>query len=468
MRQQIRWLWFGMATSLVPMVLVTATVGTGATLAAEQVDRHMTGHLLLVFAGAIFPSSVSAAWLLSAQPDPDTLIRRTFVYGALTSIVVFGSICLVVVPAFFYEELGAVYVLVIVCAWAVTGLPLQQFLQRTINRLLYGQRDDPIAVLNSLGQRLELGSPETVLETIVETVATTLKLPAAAILPPGEGQPLASVGTFELEPVSIPIVHQGVQVGVLAVSPRARDEPLQEQDHDVLRLVARQAAPTVRAVQLNHELRRSRQQIVTGREEERRRIRRDLHDGLGPALASIAMQADTARAVVTEDPETARQLLIAVTQQAEDVVHEVRRLVYELRPPALDELGLVGAIERLARQGQSATLAIHVEADALPPMGAAVEVAVYRIVAEALTNVGRHANATCAAVILRLTGSQLAVTIEDDGGGLAAPVSQGIGLQSIRDRAGELGGRVSIESSPGKGTTVRLQLPLPGAVGERE
>jgi signal transduction histidine kinase len=364
------------------------------------------------------------------------------------------------VGALLYFELGVVYFLLLVSAWAVVGVPVQQFVQRNVNRLMYGRRDEPMAVLQSLGERLELGSPETVLHAIVETVATTLKLPRVEIRTEG-GLSLAAVGASDLDPMSLPIVHQGEQVAELVVSPRARDEALQEQDHAVLRLIARQAAPTVSAVQLNQALRRSRQEILLGREEERRRIRRDLHDGLGPALAAIAMQADTARAVVDDDPTLTRELLNAITGQAEDVVQEVRRLVYELRPPALDELGLFGAVERLAAQQSSGSLHVTVGGErSLPALDAAVEVGAFRIVSEALTNVARHSGANLCTVEFTPQARHLGVVIEDNGRGLPDSFTPGIGLRSMQERAAEVGGSATIERRAPHGTRVTVSLPL--------
>jgi signal transduction histidine kinase len=281
-----------------------------------------------------------------------------------------------------------------------------------------------------------------------------------------EGTILASTGELKLAPVSVPILHQGEREGELLASPRARDEALDERDIEVLRLVARQAGPTVRAVQLTHELRRSRQEIVTSREEERRRIRRDLHDGLGPALAAIAMQVDTARAIVDDDPIGARDLLEAVTTQAEDVVSEVRRLVYDLRPPALDQLGLVGAVERLARQTSSPSLAVEVIADAtLQRLDAATEVATYRIVSEALTNAARHSGASTCIVRLSHGDGELVVVVEDDGVGIGSDIVRGIGLKSMEERAAEVGGEVAVEARPGGGTRVTGRFPMTASGG---
>ncbi len=465
--QQIRWCWYGLGATAVGVALAAGTVGTAANLSADDIDRHMTGHALAALLGLVFPATIWAAWLHGGEPDPDTLIRRTLVYGGLTAIVLGASILVVVLPVFLYPELGPVYALAMISVWAVVGLQLQGYLQRLVNRWLYGQRDEPMAVLNDLGSRLELGAPETILATIVETVASTLKVPAVAIQAE-DGAILVGAGSSDFESTSVPIVHQREQVGRIVASRRSRDEPLNDRDMEILRLVARQAGPTVRAVQLNQELRRSRRDILTSREEERRRIRRDLHDGLGPALAAIAMQADTARAVVRENPDAAEQLLITVTNDARDVVQEVRRLVYDLRPPALDELGLVGAIERVARQHSSGTLDIRVQAaDGLPPGDAAVEVAIYRIVSEALTNVVRHSAATECVVNIAFIRAPLHegydVTVEDNGCGLDPKAPFGLGIRSMIERAGEVSGEVTVSKREAGGTTVRLLVPHIGS-----
>jgi signal transduction histidine kinase len=463
-RQQVRWCWYGIGASTIALALVAGALGTRATLGADEIDRHMTAHALSVLAGLVFPAALWAGWLHSGGPDPDTLIRRTLVYGGLTAIVVGASIVFVILPVFLYPALGGVYALAMISVWAVVGLQLQVYLQRLVNRLLYGQREEPMSILNDLGGRLELGAPETILSTIVETVASALKLPGVTI-EAADGAVLASSGTSELQATSVPVVHQREQVGRILAHRRSRDEPLNEHDLEVLRLVARQAGPTVRAVQLNQELRRSRRDILTSREEERRRIRRDLHDGLGPALAAIAMQADTARAIVREDPAAAEQLLEAVTKDARDVVAEVRRLVYDLRPPALDELGLAGAIERLALQHATESLRVRVvAAPGLPPMDAATEVAVYRIVSEALTNVVRHSGSSVCTVRIGLDETtqptRYTVAVEDNGCGLSPAALPGIGLRSMTERAGEVSGEVTVANRPEGGTIVSVRVPV--------
>jgi signal transduction histidine kinase len=265
-------------------------------------------------------------------------------------------------------------------------------------------------------------------------------------------------GSGDQEPVDYPLIHHGEVVGRLLVGRRGPDEPFSVADERLLRGFARQAGMAVHAVQLMSDLQRSRQRLVAAREEERLRLRRDLHDGLGPALASIVWQADSARDVVYTDPSGAEQLLESSIEQAQLALADIRRLVYGLRPPALDELGLVGALEQAAQQHQQT--AVTIEAPALlPSLPAAVEVAAYRIVQEALKNAVDHGNAEHCAVCLAVDGS-LRLTVRDDGTGLPQVVTPGVGMVSMRERAEELGGTFAIHQRPGGGTEVVVSLPV--------
>jgi signal transduction histidine kinase len=220
----------------------------------------------------------------------------------------------------------------------------------------------------------------------------------------------------------------------------------------------------VHAADLTTQLQRSRERLVTAREEERRRIRRDLHDGLGPVLAGIAMQLDAARRLTRRDQDAADQLLQHLREQTQAAIADIRRLVYELRPPALDDLGLAGA---LARHAASCSTPggpqVSVDADpGLPALPAAVEVAAYRIATEAVTNITRHAGARTATVTLAAADGVLLVEVADDGRGISPGHRAGVGLISMRERAEELGGSCTVAPRPGGGTLVSARLPLAG------
>jgi signal transduction histidine kinase len=260
------------------------------------------------------------------------------------------------------------------------------------------------------------------------------------------------------------------------VRPRAGDDAFTAADRQLLEDLTHQIGVAAHAVQLTDEalqlsadLQRSRERLVTTREEERRRLHRDLHDGLGPTLGSLALKLDVASDLVERDPATARTLLGSLKTQAQSALADIRRLVYALRPPALDELGLLGAIDESAAQHSSNGLHVSVEAPGrLPPLPAAVEVAAYRIVQEALTNVSRHAGASACVVRLALEEADgtLRLQIRNDGRGLLPERGRGVGVASMRERAAELGGECVVESFSAGGTQVRASLPCkPGTGG---
>jgi len=255
----------------------------------------------------------------------------------------------------------------------------------------------------------------------------------------------------------------------LLLAPRAPGESFSSADRRLLDDLAREAGVAIYAVRLTtnlqrmtEDLQRSREHLVNTREEERRRIRRDLHDGLGPTLASLSQLIDTARILVKRDPDAVVTLLGDVKDQIKLTITDIRRLVYALRPPVLDELGLVSAIsEHIGRYNQPNGLEVLINApDRLPLLPAAVEVAAYHIALEAVTNVARHAQARNCRIRLSLE-SGLCLEITDDGDGLPADFHAGVGLTSMRERAAELGGEFKIESRPAHGTRVWVRLPLP-------
>jgi signal transduction histidine kinase len=364
---------------------------------------------------------------------------------------------------------------------AVVFQPLRGRLQRGVNRLMYGERDDPYAVISRLGKRLEAAiEPEAALETVVETIAQALKLPYVAILLAEEGQfrTAAAYGSPAGEPEALPLVYQREEVGRLVLSPRAPGETFSDADRALLEDLARQAEVAVHAVRLTTDLQRSREQLVAGREEERRRLRRDLHDGLGPTLASLALRLDAARKLVRRKPGDAEELLSRLKDQTQDTVGDVRRLVYGLRPPALDDLGPLAAVRQqaaghgfVAHDGSPPDEAIEkgrvvfaLEAsEDLLPLPAAVEVAAYRIIQEAMTNVARHAHARTCRVRLSVdqTGGVLELETTDDGVGMPEDRRAGVGLSSMRERAEELGGTLVVEPGPKGGTRVLARLPVP-------
>jgi len=401
--------------------------------------------------------------------DINLLINRALVYGLLAAIIV-GVYLIIVryVGVATDEEIGELAIALLVPAVIVfLAQPIRHRLQHGVNQLMYGERDDPYAVLSDLSQRLEATlAPEAVLPTIVETVAQALKLPYVAItIRQGNGFALAAAhGSPAGNPLTLPLVHQGATIGQLLVAPHASDASFSPVDWRLLQGIAHQAGVAAHGVRLTADLQCSREQLVTAREEERRRLQRDLHDGLGPGLASLTLKLDTARNLLAHDPAAASALLRELKAQTQAIVVDVRRLVYDLRPLALDQLGLVCAIrEYAASLSDHDELQVSIEApEHLPSLPAAVEVVAYRIVQEALTNVMRHAQARTCTIRFQLddTPPLLYLEIRDDGRGLPPNYRPGMGMHSMRERAAELGGTCVIASLPSGGTLVWARLPL--------
>jgi signal transduction histidine kinase len=488
-RQQTKWVIFGITAGLVGFLGIGIALDWMAPtpISAGVLAAFMVGFALCYLAMMLIPLAIGIAMLRHHLFDVDVLINRTLVYGVLTACVV-GIYVLIVgsLGALFQTRGNLLIALLATGLVAVLFQPLRDRLQRAVNRLLYGERDDPYAVLTRLGQRLEATlAPDTVLPTIVQTVTEALKLPYAALALNGPAglTVVATHGTPAATPLQLPLAYQNQPVGELRLAPRAAGEAFSSADRRLLDDLARHAGVAAYAVRLtadlrrvNAELQRSRARLVATREEERRRLRRDLHDGLGPALAAQTLKVGTAKYLVTRDPAAAEALLTELEADIGAALAEIRHVVYNLRPPALDELGLVGAIRASAAQyhpryahagvgDEMGGLRVVVEApEPLAPLPAAVEVAAYRIVHEALANVVRHAHAQTCHIQLALMAQDeqmlLCLDITDDGRGLPRARRQGVGLVAMRERAAELGGTCVVTPGPINGTCVSAHLPL--------
>jgi signal transduction histidine kinase len=465
-RQQLKWVIVGLAGFI--SIAVAVLEPLDALLTSRAVGMDPARALLL----SVIQDTIFQAILLFIP-----------VYGALTGIIVSAFVVMVGLLGTLFQASGNSIIAII-----ATGLvallfnPLRQRLQRGVNHLMYGERDEPYAALSRLGRRLEASlTPEAVLPTVVTTVRETLKLPYVAIYlqQDSHGYKIVAeaaspslrienrrirVPGMEREGRCIPLIHQGETLGYIVLGPRAPNEAFSSTDLHLLEDLASQVGVAVHAVRLTADLQRSRERLVVAREEERRRLRRDLHDGLGPQLAGIALKLETLRNRLTNDP-FADSLLADLAKQTQDATTDIRHLVYELRPPALDEFGLVSALREGAMQyTQQGCNDLNITFDApesLPPLPAAVEVAVYRIVQEALMNVIRHAEARNCLVCLTLDESTglLSLEVQDDGKGLPMKRRAGVGLNSMRERAEELGGTLTVTPIPTGGTNLIARVP---------
>jgi two-component system, NarL family, sensor kinase len=443
-RAQLLWPVAGLAGAIV-------LVATGAALGPGGAPVSLLG-------AALLPASLAVAVLRHGLWDVRWALGRSLVYAGL-SVVVLGVYVTTVamLGGALGERFGAPLVATVIVA--VGAEPLRRRLQQLSNRIVYGDRDDPYAALSRLGARLDgAGDRATLLTEAAATVATALRLRSAAIVV--EGEVVTQVGTLGPHALELSLRSRGEPVGVLRVGLRPGVE-LMVKDRRLLLDLASHVAAVVHAERLQAQVEESRARLVSAREEERRRVRRDLHDGLGPTLAGIGLDVERTGVAIRATDPVAADHLDDLAARLRVAVRDVRHLVEGLRPAALDELGLVGALGQVLHQLEAAptlfTLDTHGDLEGL---SAAVDLAAFRIVSEAVTNVVRHAAASCCLVSLRRVGDHLEVIVEDDGRGLTTGADVGVGHHSMAERAHELGGTLTLAPHPPHGTRVEARLPV--------
>lgn len=479
-RQQIKWVIAGAlllasnyALDYTVFEIYPAVTNAYLIVTREQgVVWELTQDTLWYISQMVFAICVGLAVFRYRLWDIDAILSRTLVYGTLTVLII-GLYVLIVggVGAIFHSQTTAVNGLVATGIIAMLFQPLRERLQRGVIRFLYGERDDPAAVFTRLAHQLQTTDTRAaILPNLAHTIAQTLRIPQVTIQLSGatpEDQTTASWGDRREPMQHIPLIYRNETVGSLLVAQRSPHEQFNRHEQTLLGAIAALTATTVRAVQMWDELQDSRQRIITAREEERRRLRRDLHDGLGPALASLPLKVDAAIDLMEDDRATSVRLLGEVKRQAQQLVGDVRQVVNDLRPPTLDELGLVEAVRGAITQLHSPVSALHirVDEDGVPRhLPAAVEAAGYRIIMEAVTNVIKHAHAQHCQVSLHRSDNppHLQITVEDDGVGLPDKVVVNVGLRSMRERAEEVGGTFQIQASHSMGgTQINVRLPIP-------
>lgn len=466
-RTQLKWLMYAAG-----LVLTALIVTAALWLILPDSDFLVEVGIMLNSGGVAFIiAAIGVAILRHQLWDVDALISRTLVYGLLTLIVIGMYILTVSFFSLIFEGDNLFFSLVATGLVAVSFQPLRDAIQRGINRFLFGQRDEPYAIVQRVSEELNPAMPlPDTLPAMVTAIAESLRLPFVAIRLNNEKGPqlAADYPAGYSAPVppysqSIPLNYQSEQIGELILAPRSQTEPFSTTELALLTIIARQVAIAAYNLRLTGALQQSREQLVSAREEERRRLRRDLHDGLGPVLAAMSFRLDAIHNLVETKPEQAREWITDLKGQVQAALSDIRRIAYNLRPPALDELGLMGAMHEHVNVVEQAGL--HFQLDLppeLPPLPAAVEVALYRIFMEGVTNVQRHAQASSCTVHLSLMAQPASICLElvDDGRGIASGHTPGVGLMAMRERTAELGGQFSVEPSAGGGTHIRARLPL--------
>jgi signal transduction histidine kinase len=446
-KQQLRWV--AAAASILPITGVVALFleGVGQEPAADVV--FAVGQLLLLFG---LSTAIGVAVLRHRLYDLDLVLSRSLLYAVLSGLVALGYVAVVALVGAVVRGAGGVTAsLVAAGAVALAFQPVHVRLRRAADRVVRGTSGEPYAALAGLGARLaDAIDPTAVPQVLVDAVVRELRVPYAALVQ--DDLVLAEAGAPTAAVDQLDVTHRGEQVATLVVGARPGRAP-RPAERRLLQDLAQQAGAALRVTSLAAEVQRAREDLVAGREEERRRLRHELHDGVGPALAGLALQAGALRQQLETDSPAVRRL-------EEGLAHalaEVRRTARDLRPQGLDELGLGGALEQLASSFTSPVLAVELtRPDALDGLPAATEVAVLRVVGEALSNVARHSGASQCWVRVDVTG-RVAVEVRDDGVGLDG-AAEGVGLASMRRRAEELGGSLHLVAEPGQGTVVRADL----------
>jgi signal transduction histidine kinase len=478
-KQQIKWFVVGSALIVVnwfvdysvwqiyPILTNDYLIQTGRQAVLWELGQDSTWYL----AEFLFAVCIAISVFRYRLWDIDLVINRVLVYVSLSALTMLGYLGAVAALGSLFQGLSAPIVF-----FLATGLvallfePLRQRVQRVVNRLMYGERDEPYQVLTRLAQRLEATiEPATTLPLTVEMIGHALKLPYVAItLKQDEGnQTIAAYGSPQNHGLPFPLTYAGQTIGELVAAARSGESGFSAADRRLLSDLARQIGVTAHAVLLSADLERARLRIVAAREEARRRLGSDLHDGVGHQLAGLARQAERARDLLDQDTTAARGMLQDLKTGLDQTIVQVRQLAHQLYPPELELLGLVGALRERLQSDADPRLTIRAELpNTVPPLPTAIESAAYYIALEALTNVSRHAGAhTCN---LRLTWkgedggyqpSGLELEICDDGRGLALTGSSGLGLLSMQARAAEVGGVCIIEPNPGGGTRIAVRLP---------
>ena len=435
-RTQLQWLFLGGLVLAIGALVQFAAWGLALGLVA-------------------FPAGIGIAMLRHRLFDVELTLNRTVVFGLLTGFVVLVYVGVVYIADAVAPGSGWGVVLVALAALAAAAG--RDRVQALVDRTLFGHRHNPYAVMAHVGRRVaDASQPVDALQQLVDALRDALRLPYAAFTG-------GAVAVTSGEPVHgsrlVPVTALGETVGELHVGLRAPGEKWSTEQQAAVDEVADRAGTLAYAADLVADIARSRERIVVAREEERRRLRADLHDGVAPALAGTALQLESlARRLDRTGEDALAQRALGLRDGLRSTVADLRALVHGLRPPVLDQRGLEGALRQLVVGHEMPRCTADIG-----PLGAphaAIEVAAYAIAGEAFGNALRHSVASRIRVSAEQCDGELVVAVSDNGIGMPGRPKAGVGMISMRERAAEVGGRLEVEATSGGGTTVRATLPL--------
>ncbi|WP_181444464.1 sensor histidine kinase [Bacillus sp. 03113] len=482
-QQQTKWVVYGfgvvtigfLSIGVIPVFIDERYITEGGPIKFAFMNLGIHSVFMLL------PITITIAILRNRLWDIDLILKRTFIYGVLSLFIVAVYILVVwYLGLFFWQQGSLLFSLIATAIVAVSFGPIKEKLQKTANRYLFGEIESPYKALEQLVKHYEqtMESNEA-MKMVAQTIKDSMRLPFVSITVHHQNGEFFTIetGVDQDEKLTYPVIHKGEELAVLVISPRYPQETFSKADQNLLQLLIRQAVVIIKSLKhdlevrmLNESLQESRERLVIAREEERRRLRRNLHDDLAPRLAALALNAGTAEDLIKENPEKAVAMLSDVRNVIRKSVSDIRRLVHDLRPPALDELGIVGAIKERINDIKPKNIAHEHRIEfeffpaELPILPAAVEVAAFRIVTEALVNVVKHSQGTKCQIIIYVNEQHETLELEIIDNGIGIPVSSvtlknGIGLHSMKERAYELGGEWKIERLE-NGTRVCASLPI--------
>jgi signal transduction histidine kinase len=453
----------------------------------------------------LYPLSVGYAVLRYQLLDTRVVVRKGLVYSLLTVTLTTVFLLLSLLTGYLFQGLSGqpsfLAALAPALLIAVLFQPARNRIQTFVDRAFFRREYEVRQALTAFSRDLStLRDKEEVVHLVLDTVSETLGAQGARIWLLDDGETSEVSGTSEVwslvtwltrvqrpllllpddrspqaedlrrigATLAVPLLTGEQLVGVLTLGEKRSGDLYTQEDVELLTTLAHSAALALENARLHEErmaiLRQQLALVTAAQEEERGRIARELHDGLGPALASLNLRLRTARKLLEQDHHPVAGEIEELAEQAQASIRDIRRLMYDLRPAALDELGLVPALrDYLAHCQQEHGLVIEFTADEGRHLPAPVETALFRIAQEGLNNVVRHAQAQRVEVTLQQDERHVTLRIADDGRGFdpEAPRSgTHLGLWSMRERVEQLGGQFEIESAPGRGTTVRALIPL--------
>lgn len=462
-RQQVRWIITGMLFTVIAGVIVY-TGPRHPQSRSEEFENLARNFISLIIASG-FPVCLTIAVTRYHLWELNNFISQILVWSLMTTIVIAIFILIVGVAGnIINSPSNPVLSAAATALVAVIFQPVRYRVQTFINRFLFGLRDDPMTVISQIGEHNQSGNaPDHLMSEIVATIAHLLKLPYVNVeLMDGDIPHSAAVYGHEVkDTVLFPLIYQNKAVGSLIVGTRTPEQPFTNADMRLLETISWQVAALAHILLLNADLQRSREHLVQVADRERQRLQRDLHDGLGTELSAQMLKIGTAKAHIHQNPDRADELLTDVEHKLIGAVGEVRRLIHNLRPPVLDQLGLIKSIELFIEDYRQRDFEITLFTPAqMPRLSPVIEIATYRIIQEAVTNVVKHAQATHCTVQLELNDS-LKICVSDNGIGIPTSYTQGVGMGSIQERAEELGGSVHIlQPDNGTGTVIQATLPI--------